>query len=727
MSFRQLVFSLLLLAVLGGALAFKRQTEAFDQLSPNEVTTQEINNLDYDPTTGVFRVTGPDPYIYLDLPSHSIPLLELRLDFKGPAQSGGWYVYPCPAHLAQPIINQDWVVTAVPEARGDDHSLVWTLESSQLARIDFPDELNVPLTLEQIVLTAEYASSRSFVYVAMIAVGILGGLLLVIGGLGPRLHHPIAQGMLMLLLVTLKVWLASSMGQSFMMHMAHDDRLFMLQGKSIYEGNWLGPYNELTFAKGPVFPMFLALSAATGLSLQLNVALLHAIACGLLLVAISPWLRHAGWRFALFGLILFDPQSLSAEILGRLLRSMVQPALTLFTLAGFIGMVCRTNRPIWRVIPWGILAGLAAAAFSYSREEGIWLLPSVILLTGTALVLKRATTSERKWLVIMIAVIPFLTYTLGRATVRSVNKAHYGMALGVDSGETAFADAHGAILRVTNSNPLPGAPSTALARALTYAQSPAFAKLADVFENRMMPKWRQAGWEWYETHERSGEEIRNGWFSWALREAAAIEGFYKTPAAADKYWQQVALEINEAVDEGRIPGGPEKRGFFPPWHSSYFVPTMTGWFRAIDLMVRSTDFMAHSIVSQGEPAEIAEMAELYHVDAKMEISAESWDGRIRHLIAQIIGWLGWPFTVLALGCTAWLAKISRTNITARSRLAVLLSLWGGATALALIVSLVEATSFPAIIGAYLAPAVPLIIACWVLAPAWAWQLKPSAK
>lgn len=727
MSFRKLVFSLLLLAVLGGALALKRQTEAFDTLPPNEVTTQEINSLDYDPATGVFRVTGPDPYIYLDLPKHSIPLLELRLDFKGPAQSGGWYVYPCPAHLAQPIINQDWVVTAVHEAREDDHSLIWTLESSQLARIDFPDELNVPLTLERIVLTTEYASSRSWVYVAMIGVGVVAILLLLIGGLGPRIHHPVAQGFLMLILVALKLWISSTMGQTFLMQMAHDDRLFMMQGKSIHSGEWLGPFNELTLAKGPVFPMFLALSAASGISLQFNVALLHALACLLLVAAFSPWIKHAGWRIALFALLLFDPQSLSAEILGRLLRGMVQPALTLFTLAGFVGMVCRWNRPTWQLLPWGLFAGVAAAAFSYSREEGVWLLPSVILLLGTTMVAKWMKTSEKKVLIALIALAPLLTYSAGRAAIRSVNQAHYGMAIGVDGGETSFADAHGAILRVTNPNPLPGAPSTAPARALTYAQSPSFAKLANVFENRMMPKWQNAGWEWYETHERSGEEIRNGWFSWALREAAAIEGYYETPAKADAFWQQVADEINSAVDEGRLEGGSAKRGFFPPWHSSYLAPIISGWFRAVDLMVRSTDFLSHSIASQGEPDEIAEMADLYHVKATMEVSANTWDGQVRHFIARILGWLGWPLTLLALGCTGWLAKLSRVNSEARIRLAVLLSLWGGATALALIVSLVEATSFPAIIGAYLAPAVPLIISCWVLAPAWAWQLKPSVK
>lgn len=727
MSLRKLAVSLLVLAVIGGALALKRQSEAFDHLSHAEVTTQESNSLDYDPVTGVFTVTGPDPYIYLDLPKHSIPLLELRLDFKGPAQSGGWYIYPCPAHLAQPIINQDWVVTAVPHERGEDHSLVWTLDNSQLARIDFPDELSVPLTLEQIVLTTKYASSSSSVFVAMVATAALAILLLLVGGLGPRLHHPVGQIVLMLILVAIKTLLASEIGQSFMMQMAHDDRLFMTQGESIAEGNWLGPYNELTHAKGPVFPMFLALSALSGISLQFNVALLHALGCLLFIWAISPWLKHAGWRIALFALLLFDPQSLSAEILGRLLRSMVQPALTLFTLAGFIGMVCRAHRSIWCVLPWGLWGGLAAGAFSYSREEGIWLLPSAILLAATAIWIALGQTQRNRGWIVLIAMAPLFTYVSSRAAVRAVNQAHYGISVGVDGNETSFADAHGAILRVENPHPLPGAPSSTAARALTYRESPAFAELADVFENRMMPKWRNAGWEWYETHERSGEEIRNGWFAWALREAAAIEGFYETPGKADAYWRQVADEINAAVDEGRLPGGSERSGFFPPWHSSYLKPTLIGWFRAIDLMVRSTDFLPHSIVSVGTEEELTEMAEFYHVTATKEISPHSWDGQTRHFIARIIGGLGWPLTAFALFCTGFIAKRSRGTPHARERLAVLLSLWGGATALALIVSLVEATSFPAVIGAYLAPAVPLIIACWVLAPAWAWNLRSSAE
>lgn len=723
MSVRALVISCLALALLAGALAYQRHTEAYDVLSPREITTQEINNLDYDPETGVFRVTGPDPFIYLDLPRHSIPLRELRLEFKGPAQPGGWYVYPCPAHLRQPIINQDWVVTAVAEPRGDDHTLVWTLDNSQLARIDFPDELNVPLTLERAVLTTDYASSRSSVYVGMIAAGILAGLLVLVGGLGPRLAHPAAQGTLMIVLIALKVWIASSMGQTFMTVMAHDDRLFMMQGRSIFSGEWLGPFNELTLAKGPVFPLLLAAFAATGWSLQLNVSLFHAISVVLFVVAISPWVRRTGWRMALFALLLFDPQSLSAEVIGRILRGMVQPALTLATIAGCVGMLCRTRQPLWQSLPWAVLAGLAGAAFSYSREEGIWLAPTVALLVGTAAVLRWRTTSSHRWTVTLIALIPLAVYTGGRASVRVINQAHYGMAIGVDGGETAFGEAHGAILRVTNPDPLPGAPTTAATRALIYEQSPAFAELEEFFETEMVPKWRHAGWNHYEAHARSGEEIRNGWFSWAIREAAAYHGHYATAAKADAYWQRVADEINRAVDEGRLPGGAPRSGFFPRWDESYTWPTVRGCFQALDLMVRFTDFLPHGIPSQGEPSEIAEMAAFYHVEPTLEVSAGSWDGQVRQTIARIYSWVGWPLTILALVATAWLVRNARSHRGTIPQLVVLFALWGGALALALIVSLVEATSFPAIIGAYLAPAVPLLISCWVLAPLWVWQLQ----
>ncbi|GAB5560392.1 MAG: hypothetical protein SynsKO_20390 [Synoicihabitans sp.] len=720
---RWFVFSLLLLTAVAGGLAVLRFTQVETTLRLDEITTSEINNLEYDAASGVFTVVGPDPYIYIDLPRHSIPLQELRMDFKGPAQPGGWYIYPCPAHLRTPIINQDWVVTAVARSRDEGHSLIWTLEDSQLARIDFPDELDVLLTLERMVLTTEYSSSYSSVFVATVTLTLVALLTLFAGLVGPRIDHPIAQAAVIIVLVLFKVHLVNSMGQTIMMNLAHDDRLFITQGQSIAQGEWLGGFNELTLSKGPVFPMFLALSSKTGWSLQTDVALLHAIAALLFVLALRPWITSPSWRLLLLALLLFDPHSLSAEVVGRILRSMTQPAFTLLTLAGFLGLLTRPSQPAWRLVPWSILAGAGGFTFVYAREEGVWLLPTVVLLTATAVIFRATRGRSSKIAFALILLGPGLVFGVGKTVLEHTNATHYGMAIGVDGSETAFADAHGAILRVENPDPLPGAAATAATRQLIYAQSPTFADLQDVMENQMAPKWNPAGWHNYPTVSRSETEIRNGWFSWAIREAASIRGHYKTASTADAFWRQVADEINAAVEEGRLPGGSPRSGFFPRWHAEYLMPTIVGWGRSFDLMVRATDFRAHSIPSHGEPQEIAAIADFYQVDATTAVATEDWQGNARTIIHRVFSWLGWPLTLSALFCTSWIAKRALRQNSARPRFLVLLSLWGGAAGLGLIVSLVEATSFPAVIGAYLAPAASLIAVVWVLAPCWTLELK----
>ncbi len=61
-------------------------------------------------------------------------------------------------------------------------------------------------------------------------------------------------------------------------------------------------------------------------------------------------------------------------------------------------------------------------------------------------------------------------------------------------------------------------------------------------------------------------------------------------------------------------------------------------------------------------------------------------------------------------------------------LVIVLAFAGGASALMIIVSLVDVTSFGATHAGYLAPATPLAIAFSMLAPAWAWMsLRPSQK
>src|SRR4051812_4476167 len=72
--------------------------------------------------------------------------------------------------------------------------------------------------------------------------------------------HPASRGWLWaaVLLTAAKLWLVAgqrvfAIGPAF-----HDDRLFLELAGHILSGQWLGPYSQMTLAKGPMYPVFIA-------------------------------------------------------------------------------------------------------------------------------------------------------------------------------------------------------------------------------------------------------------------------------------------------------------------------------------------------------------------------------------------------------------------------------------------------------------------------------------
>ncbi len=716
---RRVLLTALGFALLASGLAWWRTQEYAQTRLPADFEITDLSNLDWAPLTGVFTVTGPDPHGTIVIPPPAFPLDELRLEFSGPAQPGGWYVYASPEHLPLKL-DQDRVVTAVAEPTATGHALVWTMDASLLARIDFPDELKVPMTLERARFTSRFANATSGTFAFAAISAAVAGILILWLILRPLLRYNLAVVLIALALLAGKLWLATGLGIGVQAPLMHDDQLFMEQALSLSSGNWLGDFGQLTLAKGPTYSVFLALSAATGVSLQFNEVLFHGAACFVFVLAISPWLRRPEWRLLLLIALLFEPHSMSAELIGRVLRGTIQPALTLFTLAGLVGMVTRAKTSPGRWWPWGVLTALAGVSFWYSREEGIWLAPTTLLLFATAatLVWPAHEKDRAKWLACLL--VPLVLFLGGKFLLRSLYLHHYGTPLGVDVTEGSFPAAYGALLRVTSPDPIAGVPLTAATRKLIYPHSPAFAELAWALEGPLTQSWGQAGWEAAPDHPRARQEIRGGWFPWALREGASANGHYQSAPNAEAYWQQVADEVNAAVESGALPGGPPRHGFFPVWHSSYTWTAVKSWFVALDLVVRFTDFGAHGIASTGTPEAIARYADYLHIRPVISPQPTTSDTVIRLVIRRGFAIVGWPLTMIALFATGVVVKQSYRVTGQRGRVAVLFSLWGGAAALLMAVALVHTTSFWAITGNYLGPCVPLIVICWVLAPIWAW-------
>ena len=81
------------------------------------------------------------------------------------------------------------------------------------------------------------------------------------------------------LVTAAKLWLTGgqviyAIGPAF-----HDDKLFARLAAHVLNGEWLGPYDQFTLAKGPMFPVFLAGAFWIGLPLILTQQLVYAGAC----------------------------------------------------------------------------------------------------------------------------------------------------------------------------------------------------------------------------------------------------------------------------------------------------------------------------------------------------------------------------------------------------------------------------------------------------------------
>ena len=160
------------------------------------------------------------------------------------------------------------------------------------------------------------------------------------------------------------------------------------------------------------------------------------------------------------------------------------------------------------------------------------------------------------------------------------------------------------------------------------------------------------------------------------------------------------------------------------WHDSYLLPVFVNWFKSLDLIVRFTNFRPRGSSSEGNLIDILAHAKFLNVDPVIEPRPATIKSHLRMILYRVFSLLGWPLTGIALLATGIVIKRSWIQRHARPQVAVLLSLWGGAAALLLVVALVHVTSFAALTGSYLGPVAPLIISAWILAPLFAWASPP---
>ena len=359
-------------------------------------------------------------------------------------------------------------------------------------------------------------------------------------------------------------WLAGNIPYAAFADATYDDAHFVLQAAYLLTGQWLGPYTEATLAKGPFFPAWVAGAWLLHVPLLVSEALLYAGAGWFLLAGVRRDQR-TGWPLVVaFLLLLGNPMMWEGQHL-RIMREGLYGPLTILVLA-LAAWSFRPNRSganRGRLRP-ALAAGVAAGCFWLTREEGVWLLPSLFVL-WLGLWLDRGdglSSRERLPSIIAATLAAALGFAFVYGGVLLVNRQHYGAAVSVEFKQPEFLAAYGALMRVEPDHRLAAVPVTAEILHKVAVVSGSVASLIPALQRRR-DFWAAPGCAAYQVIP-CDREWRGGWFMWALREAARDTGHYASAAGSRAFYAQVAAEVNDACADGRLICGPERQSLLPP-------------------------------------------------------------------------------------------------------------------------------------------------------------------
>jgi hypothetical protein len=395
-------------------------------------------------------------------------------------------------------------------------------------------------------------------------------------------------------LLLIKLWLVGGQALWALGAAAHDDLHFIAGAYSIRQMNWLGDYTNLTLIKGPFYPMWIALGSWLDMPLLLSQHLFYTLACALTVVALKPVIPHRLALLALYGILMFNPITYTVEVL-RVIREGISPAETLVIVACLIGLHTRRLWSLGSLSLWATGLGLALATFWLTREDGIWLVPTIVVLLGsTVLSLIWSRTPDWIWRVALCG-LPLAIWGVLVAIICTMNWATYGIFTTCEFRWSPFVSAYGALARVEHDVWKQYYLLPRETRQRIYEVSPAFRELEPALEGDIGKRWAAIGLESYP----GDEDIVGGWLMWALRDAVARAGYYQNASGAAVYYNRLADEVNRACNTGLLRSGPARTTMLPPWRPEYAPLLMKAFWRGMRQLISFYRFNPQPMCSIG--------------------------------------------------------------------------------------------------------------------------------
>jgi hypothetical protein len=439
---------------------------------------------------------------------------------------------------------------------------------------------------------------------------------------GHRSYVPATKTYYVVLLLTAAVslWLR----KGILVHVPHgtilDDQLFLRMTHHLRAGDWLGPYDQLTLAKGMVYSLFIrgVSFAAVPLKIAEQAAYLAAS------VLTAELVRHRAssnyLAVALFGLLAFNPVLWNVE-LARVIREglYISLSLAVVALSVLIAFPTQDGDHYGRRIFQGFSLGLVGGAFWLTREEGIWILPALMVVVAVALIaivrpnwtpqserVVFSRSSNRLKAIALPLAVAVTVFLAIDGLVAEMNYSHYGVFETNEFRAKSFLHAYGALTRIQHDVWRRYIPFPRDARLRAYSVSPAARELAPFLEGFLGESWRREGCKRVDIAPCS--EVPSGWFVWELRAAVALAGHYGSAVDTMRFYDRLASEIDAGCASGSIDCLPPRATMSPPFRWEYLAEAVRSGKAITKVALRMGDGQVGVVPSLGSPQEVRDVA-----------------------------------------------------------------------------------------------------------------------
>jgi len=416
------------------------------------------------------------------------------------------------------------------------------------------------------------------------------------------------------LIVVFKNWLLEDIPFVARFGFLHDDTHFLVQAASLVSGDWLGDFSEYTLIKGPIYPLWLAFNFFLGTDVIHAQDMLFLVASLAVVRAVSISVDNRLALLVIFAVIYLNPVSYDFLSISHAFRMVIYTSLTLLVFGSMLGLFLRLVSDDRRYIYWSVLFGVAFSLFWYTREEGVWVLPAVLLVAGSVLghAFFRRNWHQFRSVVLGFVVVPVMLWGGVTGLLAYVNWKHYGMPYIIEVTTPNFSRVYNALLSVEPE---------------VYKRYRPVTKETIHRLRELSPRMREL-----EGFEGEGDrDYPAAMFIWAFRHAVALAGYYDRDAKyADQFYAALADELEGLCRSGQVRCNDLLMDYVPVWQEEYTREFPSVSLRLLKRAIKFKDFSMdqEGHYSTGDMTFLSSMQRLTHARLQYYENQISFQGDI---------------------------------------------------------------------------------------------------